>query len=239
MLALGDPSSEFYVPGNKLIINDLNPDLITTYKTLRDKPHNLIKLLKNLEPHVSREDYEKMRKSKPKSDLQKAARFIYLNKTCFNGLWRVNSKGEFNVPWGKIAKPSLLDSDNLMNVSLRLQKSKILNSDFADSVKSSKSGDLVYFDPPYIPLSTTASFSAYAKDGFGLNAQEKLAEVIDELTSKGVHVILSNSDTKLTKQIFGKSLKFRTINVRRSISANASSRLKITELIGTNEGKLK
>lgn len=235
MLAIGDPSCNFHVPGNKLHINDLNPDLISVYVTLRDRPMQLINALRKLEDHVNKSDYENMRSSKPKSELQKAVRFIYLNKTCFNGLWRVNSKGEFNVPWGKIKHPALLDEENFISVSKRLQRAKITNLDFTRAIKTAKSGDLVYFDPPYIPLTPTASFAAYAKDGFGQKEQEMLAETIKELTSIGVYVILSNSDTPLTRKIYNNSLRFRTIEVRRSISANSKGRIKVTEIIGSNE----
>jgi DNA adenine methylase len=239
MLSLGDPTSNFYVPGNKLHINDVNPDLISVYVTLRDNPVQLINALRKLEDRVNKSDYEKMRSSKPKTELQTAVRFIYLNKTCFNGLWRVNSKGEFNVPWGKIKKPALLDAENFLKVSERLQKAKITNQDFTKAIKTARAGDLVYFDPPYIPLTQTASFSAYAKDGFGLKDQENLAQTIKELTEIGVYVILSNSDTPLTRKIYGKSLNFKTIQVRRSISANSNGRIKVTEIIGSNERKIK
>ena len=238
MLALGDKNSEKYVPGKNLIINDINPDLISTYKVLRDQPKKLIAELSKLQSHVTKKDFENVRAWKPKSDLQKAVRFIYLNKTCFNGLWRVNAKGEFNVPWGKIKNPKLVDNENYFSVSKRLQKTKILNVDYVKAVSTAKKGDLVYFDPPYIPLSITASFAAYAKNGFNLSDQEELAAVISRLTAKGVYVLLSNSDTELTRRIFGKNISFRTIDVRRSISANSEGRIKITEIIGSNEKKI-
>ena len=238
MLALGDPNSEYYVPGRNLVINDLNPDLICTYKVLRDSPNKLISELEKIESHVTKKDYEYFRSLKTKTELQTAVRFIYLNKTCFNGLWRVNSSGEFNVPWGKIKKPKLVDKENLFLVSRRLQGSKIIHGDYKKAVLKAKKNDLVYFDPPYIPLSETSSFAAYAKSGFSLNEQQELAELISILTSKGVYVILSNSDTPMTRKIFNKGLKLRTIEVRRSISAQSSGRITVTEIIGSNEGKI-
>ena len=239
MLALGSEASEFYVPGERLVINDANPDLICTYKVLRDDPSKLIKELEKLQNRITKIDYEKIRASNPKNELQKAARFIYLNKTCFNGLWRVNAKGEFNVPWGKIKKPNIVDKTNYFLVSNRLQKAKILNVDYKKAVSTAKKGDLVYFDPPYIPLSPTASFSAYAKNGFGIPDQQELANLIGKLTSKGVYVILSNSNTDLTRKIYGKYLNFNTIEVRRSISAKSDGRIKVLEVIGSNERKIK
>ena len=239
MLALGDKNSENYLPGKNLIINDINPDLISTYKVLRDQPKKLITELSKLQSHVTKKDFENVRALKPKSDLQKAVRFIYLNKTCFNGLWRVNANGDFNVPWGKIRNPKLVDYENYFSVSKRLQEAQILNVSYIKAVGTAKKGDLVYFDPPYIPLSITASFSAYAKNGFNLNDQEELSSVINRLTSKGVYVILSNSDTDLTRKIYGKSLSLKKIEVRRSISAHSSGRIKVTEIIGTNERKIK
>jgi DNA adenine methylase len=234
MLALGDQLSANYVPGNRLVINDSNPDLIATYLSIRDDFDYLIKKLEILSRDTSKSAYLRIRADRPREEISRAARFIYLNKTCFNGLWRVNSKGEFNVPWGKLKNPKIFDLENLLSVHFRLQGCQITSGQYQSSLESSQKGDLVYLDPPYIPLSASSSFSKYAKEDFGLLDQYALAGVIDGLSSRGVNVILSNSDTPLTRKIFGESLALHQISVQRTISANASSRKVVNEIIGTN-----
>ena len=233
-LHLGNKSSEQYVPGKRLYINDLNPDLITTYKVIKEEPDKLMRRLNFLAKELSREEFDRIRALRPSKPVEIAARFIYLNKTCFNGLWRVNSKGEFNVPWGKLKSPLIYNKSNIQMVSERLQGATITNIGYASALSATTKGDLVYLDPPYIPLNPTSSFSKYAKEDFGTLDQYALAGVIDGLTARGVHVILSNSDTSLTRKIFGDSLTLHQMSVTRSISANSSSRMKVQELIGVN-----
>ena len=232
--ATGDSTKKPYILGRNLFINDANPDLVIVYTVVRDNLAALISELEKLSLDVSKQAYEFVRSSNPKSDVKRAARFIYLNKTCFNGLWRVNSSGQFNVPWGQLKNPLIFDANQLTLCSKRLKGSKITNGGFKDSVKSARQGDLVYFDPPYIPLTSTASFSQYAKANFGLQDHIDLANTIAELTSRGVNVILSNSDTEMTREIFQKSLTLRQISMNRSISASSGSRQPVNEVIGTN-----
>ena len=232
--ALGNPNSEIYVPGKNLYINDMNPDLVNAYKVVRDDVKSLIRELKKFEKLNNSDSYYEIRAAIYDEEVQRAARFIYLNKTCFNGLWRVNSKGLFNVPFGRYKNPNILDSENLLQCSERLKGAKITLASFSKAVATARKGDVVYFDPPYIPLTKTAAFSQYAKEDFGLDDQEELASVIKELTSRGVKVILSNSDTKPTREIFGKVLKLRQILVARTISAQATTRKAVHEVIGTN-----
>lgn len=234
MLHLGNPNSTQYVPGNRIYINDINPDLIITYIQVRDNVNKLITQLQKLSLDLTKEAFLDIRKSNPKSEVEIAARFIYLNKTCFNGLWRVNSKGEFNVPWGQFKKPKIFNSGNLQMVSERLQGATISNLPYTTALMNASKGDLVYLDPPYIPLSASSSFSKYSKDGFGLLDQFSLNGVISGLSRAGVLVILSNSDTKLTREVFGEELDLKKVSVQRTISARTSSRNRITELIGTN-----
>jgi len=234
MLALGDKSLPVYVSGNRLLINDSNPDLVATYFAIRDDAQTLIKKLEVLARDVSKKAFLRVRADQPRDDVSRAARFIYLNKTCFNGLWRVNSKGKFNVPWGQLKNPKILDSENLWAVHTRLQGAHISTGPYQSALESARKGDLVYLDPPYIPLSASSSFSKYAKEDFGILDQYALAGVIDGLTSRGVYVILSNSDTPLTRKIFGDSLALHQISVQRTISARASSRKPVNEVIGTN-----
>lgn len=232
--ALGNKESELFVPGKNIHISDMNPDLINTYKVIRDDLDALIAELRKFEKLNDSDSFYKIRAANYEGNAKQAARFIYLNKTCFNGLWRVNSSGAFNVPFGRYKNPNILHRDNLILCHERLQGAKISLGSFDEiSLKSAK-GDVVYFDPPYIPLTKTAAFSQYAKEDFGLLDQERLSKTIRELGKKGVKVILSNSDTRLTRDIFSGTLVLRQISVARTISANASTRKAVHEVIGTN-----
>jgi DNA adenine methylase len=234
MFTLGKPTSELNIPGENLFINDMNPELTNTYEVIRDNVTALIKELEILTKKINEKTYYEIRSTVPRSKVARAARFIYLNKTCFNGLWRVNSKGEFNVPFGKSKNPSLFVEANLRACSRRLKGATITTVSFEMAVSKARKGDLVYFDPPYIPLSPSASFSAYAKEGFGLDKQELLAETISKLNKKGVFVLLSNSDTVLTRKIFKKVLTLRKILMARTISSSGSTRNPVYEVIGMN-----
>jgi DNA adenine methylase len=200
---------------------------------LRDKVTLLVRELELLSENIDEETFYQIRANVPRGKVARAARFIYLNKTCFNGLWRVNSKGEFNVPFAKYKNPTLFVEENLRACSKRLKNSTITTTTFQKAVSKTRKGDLVYFDPPYIPLSESASFASYSKEGFNLKDQEELARCIRLLTDKGVRVLLSNSDTPLSRKIFG-FLDLRLITVQRSVGAHASTRIKVDELIGTN-----
>ena len=234
MIRLGDISSPFYVDGSHLHINDINPDLVLTYKSIQKSPTKLMNELDRIAKKKNEAEFYKIREWEPSGSIQRSARFIYLNKTCFNGLWRVNSSGKFNVPFGKLKNPLIYDRDNILAISHRLKGATITNLPFANAVDQAKEGDLVYFDPPYIPLNASSSFAQYAKDGFGLMDQYALAGVIEGLTNRGVNVILSNSDTPETREIFGNILSLHQISAPRSISANASSRGNVKEVIGLN-----
>jgi DNA adenine methylase len=203
------------------------------------KLETLIKELELLSKKINQKTFYEIRSTVPRSKVARAARFIYLNKTCFNGLWRVNSKGEFNVPFGKSKNPSLFVEENLRACSKRLKGSTITNESFEKAVSKARKGDLVYFDPPYIPLSASASFSAYAKEGFGINEQELLSETIGKLNAKGVYVLLSNSDTPMTRKIFRKSLTLRKVLMSRSISSSGSTRKPVYEVLGMNYSHLR
>jgi len=231
---IGQKQSPSYIPGSRIHLSDTNPDLICAYQVLRDEPLTLMKHLKRLGKHTDREAFEKVRASRPATKIDIAARFIYLNKTCFNGLWRVNSKGEFNVPWGKLQNPRIFDESILMANANRLHGAKIAKRDFLSQLKRAQKGDLVYLDPPYIPLSSSSSFSKYSKLDFDISNHEQLARCIDSLTKSGVFVILSNSDTNDTRSIFGKSLNLYQISVGRSIAAKSESRKRVNEVIATN-----
>lgn len=234
MFALGNPEADYFVPGANVFINDMNPELVVTYQVIRDQVGPLIKELKELSLNINADFYYEMRGYVPKSKVQRAARFIYLNKTCFNGLWRVNSKGEFNVPFGKAKNPSLFVEENLRACSRRLQGATITNLSFEKAVAKAKRGDLVYFDPPYIPLTASASFAAYAKEGFNQPEHELLSATIEKLSDRGVFVLLSNSDTPLTRKIFRGNLTLRKLLMSRTISSSGSTRKPVYEILGMN-----
>ncbi len=234
MLHLGEKDNSFYVPGSRLHISDMNPDLVMAYLAIQNQVAELMSLLDVLSRDLSKDAYLRIRAKIPNTDLERAARFIYLNKTGFNGLWRVNSKGLYNVPWGQLKSPSLYDRDNLFEVSERLQGAEITHSDYRTALQEARQGDLVYLDPPYIPLNLSSSFSKYAKDDFTIENQRELSLQISDLSKRSAAVILSNSDTPETREIFGSNMHLFQIDASRAISAKASSRGKIKEIIAVN-----
>jgi DNA adenine methylase len=187
------------------------------------------------ENSYSKEEYLAIREAKNEEssgtdETCKAARFIYLNKTCFNGLYRVNSKGKFNTPFGKYKNPSIFDEKNLLRISLHLNKSTLTNLDFKEALKRPRRGDLVYIDPPYIPISKTANFTSYNGGGFSLQDHIDLARISEKLMRRGVHVVISNSYCDKSLEIF-KNFKFSTIEGDRNISGGISGREKKKEMI--------
>ena len=233
MLHLGNHKSKMYVDGARLHINDMNPDLICTYQVIQNEVEGLILQLEILSKDLSKEKYYEIRAQQNLEGIGRAARFIYLNKTGFNGLWRVNSKGHYNVPWGQLKNPTIFEPETLRSVAQRLVGARITHTEYSSAVDSAVASDVVYFDPPYIPLSTSSSFSQYAMADFGLKEQNQLAETIAILKSKSVDVILSNSDTELSREIFGSVMNLYQIDASRAIAAKASSRGSVKEIIGT------
>ena len=224
------------------VINDLNQELMNTYKVLCDeeKFKKMCRVLNNYEANHSEEFYYEIRnKDRNKntynklSDYTRAARTIYLNKACFNGLYRVNSKGEFNVPYGKKTKVNTYDGNNLITVSnyLTMNDIKILNVDYKEALKTAKKGDFVYIDPPYD--SDTAIFTNYTETGFNKDSQRELASSFKELSDKGVFVMLSNYNTTLIQELY-KGYHIHLIEAKRNINANAKKRGSVFEVIITN-----
>ena len=221
-------------------VSDFNSDLILAYVTIRDK---LAKLIESLENHSknyhkdSAEYYYEVRKQEPKQQIEKVSRLLFLNKTCFNGLYRVNKKGQFNVPLGRYTNPNIVNKENLTAVSKILQSKKIKIScrDFEAVLGDAKKGDLVYFDPPYQPVSSTANFTSYTHRDFTEDDLERLAKLADQLHSKGCYVLLSNSNSKTVKDFFSKKhWKISSINVNRAINSNAQKRTGHKEIIIKN-----
>ena len=227
----------FEVQPHNAYISDMNEELINLYLVVSDNVNELIIDLKKHQ--ISKEYFMEIRNVDRKSEyqnwtnIQKASRFIYLNRTCFNGLYRVNSQGQFNVPFGNYKNPRIVDENNLINCSNLLQKTQIRHADFSEILQQVKKGDFVYFDPPYVPLSETSSFTSYTKNGFDINMQFKLRNVCDELNLMGVKFLLSNSDTKLVNELY-ENYNIKKVFANRAINANADGRGKITEVLIRN-----
>lgn len=232
----------FELAPKKAVINDLNEELMNVYNCLcnEEKFKKMCNLLNHYEAEHSEEFYYEIRnKDKNKnaynrlSDYTKAARTIYLNKACFNGLYRVNSKNEFNVPFGKKTKINTYEGSNLITVSnyLTMNDIKIQSVDFEESLKTAKKGDFVYIDPPYD--SDTSTFNNYTEDGFGKEEQRRLAQVYKDLDKRGVYVMLSNHNTTLINELY-KEYHIHIIEAKRNINANGKKRGKVEEVIITN-----
>lgn len=220
-------------------LNDLNENLVIAYKTIKEKPNKLIKELSSGKYKNEKETFYKIREEEPTDEVKATARFVYLNKTAFNGLYRENSKGKFNVPFGKYTNPKILDQENILAVSKALQTDEITCLDFEKAVAKAKKGDFVYFDPPYQPISKTSSFTSYTKQDFTEKDQQRLFECFKKLDKKGCFLMLSNSYSPLIKSLY-KDFDQRTVMAGRAISCKGEGRGKIKELIVTNykTGKL-
>ncbi len=217
----------------KAYLNDSNPELINAYSVIKTDVFGLMAELSSPAYANNPAAYYKIRASNPKSRIGKAARFIYLNKTAFNGLYRVNSKGGFNVPFGKYSNPKILDSENLLRVHRALQKDELYCGDFTNSLKRTNRGDLVYFDPPYVPVSRTSNFTGYTKDSFSEKDQERLMRVVKALDSRGCFVLLSNSYSDLAFDLYSE-FEPEVVYANRAINCKGDKRGKVRELIIRN-----
>jgi DNA adenine methylase len=239
--------AENYNP-KKCIISDINSDLINTYKAIKKGVNELIHEVSKIKEdfynsdkrsefyYKKRDEFNKLKKDKKNHLIYQAALFLFLNKTCFNGLYRVNKKDEFNVPFGRYKNPSIYDEDNLRRISKILQNTTILNQDFEEAVKDTKKGDFVYFDPPYVPLSKTSDFTSYTKMDFRLDDQKRLARVVNDLAKKGCYVMESNSSSDEIKNIFEEyqNLNIYTIDAPRFISCKSDGRKPVEESVINN-----
>ena len=230
-----------YKRGNsfKAYLSDLNEELINTFIVVRDHVDRLIALLKEHQKEYSRNPrkyyYYVRDKLNPKDNVERAARMIFLNKTCYNGLYRVNQKGKFNVPFGRYEKPKICDEETLKIASwaLKVSKAEIHVLDYRVALKKAKKGDFIYLDPPYQPLNSTSNFTDYTQEGFSEEDQKKLAEVFNELTRRGCKVVLSNSDTPLIHTLYSK-YDIEKVRVARTINCKGEKRTGYTELIINN-----
>lgn len=223
----------FDIAPEKAVIGDMNATLIGTYKSIRDNKEALIQMLDTFTAfHELSQDkkafYNQMREKynnevlKDPDSLEVCALFMYLNKTCFNGLYRVNSKGLFNVPFNGKEKLHIYEAENLDMISKYLENVLILNTDFEETCKTVSAGDFVFFDSPYAPLKPD-SFEAYTKEGFSLDDHKRLARVFHELTEKGVYCMLTNHNTDLIRQLYH-DCNIKIVPVKRMINSNASKR---------------
>jgi DNA adenine methylase len=214
-------------------ISDCNYDLINCYEVIRNQPTELVEALKK---HKNDSDYFYIVRAQDPltlSKVERAARIIFLNKTCFNGLYRVNRKGQFNVPFGRYNNPRICDEANIHAVSEVLSQVRIIHSSYDKSANLAKSGDFVYFDPPYQPLSATASFTSYTENSFGLADQQHLSALFAKLSAKGCKVMLSNSDNVLVRELY-RGFRIETVKATRAINCKAEKRGQISELLIMN-----
>lgn len=234
---IGGGALFFELQPDNAYISDTNEELINLYTVVRD---NVFELITDLKKHEVSKDYflkirsiDRTDEYKNLSNVQRASRFMYLNKTCFNALYRVNSKGYFNVSYGNPKNPKIIDENNLINCSRLLQKTEIKCADFSEILNKVEKGDFVYFDPPYVPLNNTSNFTSYTKERFSLELHHKLAEVCNELDRKGVYFMLSNSDTDFVADLY-KNYKITKVFANRVINVNGNGRGKITEVLVKN-----
>ncbi len=218
------------------VIADSSPLLVNAYLRVQKDVNGVVAALGDYTKAHSREFYYRVRTKPPVGDSERAAWLIYLNRTCFNGLWRVNSKGEFNVPIGSYSNPRILDRDKLVAASRALKGVKILCADFEEVLTRKnprpKFGDAVYLDPPYDPLTNTSRFTAYTRENFVERDQRRLSNVAAALAERGVHVVVSNSDTPLIRSLYHESeFRVEVVKMARAISSVGTGRGKISELL--------
>lgn len=233
----------------KVVINDINAELICTYRVIRDDVQSLIKRLEELQQQYiclndeGRKNFfvekRNLFNTRCISDVELSALFIFLNKTCFNGLYRVNSRGEFNVPHGRYTNPKICDKDNLIAVSSLLQKVEILCGDFAATEKFAGQGTIYYLDPPYKPITATSSFTSYSKEGFSDLEQIRLRDFCARISNRGAQFIVSNSDPieesgeSFFEQIYY-SFRIKRVSANRFINANPKNRGFVSEVMISN-----
>ena len=232
---IGSAALFFYWQPGQAILSDRNEKLIELYCLVRDDVDGVIKAL---QPHRNEADYYyHIRAQDPGqlSAVQRAARLIYLNKTCYNGLYRENSRGEFNVPFGRYKNPTICDEARLRAASRALQDVKLVAADFEEVVTQTQAGDFLYFDPPYAPLNATSSFTSYNSYGFTADDQKRLAATVKRLDVQGCRVMVSNSSAPLIYELYtGNGYHIQSIQARRNINSKADRRGPVRELLITN-----
>src|SRR2546427_9449766 len=233
---LGGGAVFFHLQPKRAVLSDSNSELIQAYSVVRDDPEGLIAVLdKHYSHRKKRADYNKIRAQDPAdlSATERAARMIFLNKTCYNGLYRVNAAGQFNVPFGRNLNPSLYDRTALLAASKALKGSVLTTGDYRWACEYVREGDFVYLDPPYHPPSATANFTGYTRNAFGAEDQKEVAVVFAQLHAKGCKVMLSNSATHLIRSLYS-GYRTKSIKAKRVINSKVSGRGAIEELLIMN-----
>jgi DNA adenine methylase len=226
-----DPSRTF----ERAILADRNEDLIACYRAVKDDVEALIGALGEF--RHDEDEYYRVRAQDPTamSDTARGARLIYLNRTCFNGLWRVNRAGKFNVPFGRYENPRIVDPEGLRAASKALARADVRAADFGEVTAGLGPGDFVYFDPPYVPVSKSASFTSYAQGGFGVAEQDRLVQELARLRERGVAAVLSNADTESTRDLY-RDFSMHLVTAARAINSRGAGRGRVGELIVTSWG---
>ncbi len=231
---LGGGAIFFHLTPQRVWLADINPELVNAYRCIRDQVEAVIQGLSEHHVRHSVDHYYETRAHPGVGDVERAARLLYLNKTCFNGLYRENSKGRFNVPMGRYKNPTICNPDALRAASHSLKQARIEETPFESVLDFATSeDDFVYFDPPYHPISSTSSFTAYNRYSFHGDDQIRLQAVFAKLAQRGVKVMLSNSDCPFIRELY-QDFTIQTIQATRSINSNASRRGKITEVLVTS-----
>ena len=238
---IGGGAVLFNMQPKKAIINDYNQELINVYITVRDNLEELLDELRIHEENNSSDYYYEIRaldraeEFAQMSNVEKAARIIYLNKTCYNGLYRVNMAGQFNSPYGKYKNPNIVNEAVLRVISnyFNTNEITILNGDYKEVLKDLEKEAFVYLDPPYMPISSS-SFTGYTEGGFGYNSQVELKKECDKLNEKGIRFVQSNSDCEIIRELY-KDYKIKTVKAKRSINSVGNKRGEINEVLIYNE----
>lgn len=235
---IGGGAIFFYLLPKKAILIDINKELINVYNVIKEKVSELIKSLKK---HENNDEYfyktrnidRDAEKFKILSDVEKASRTIFLNRCCYNGLYRVNSKGQFNAPFGKYKNPTFCDEENLIATHKILRKVKLIHSSFEKCLDFAEKGDFVYLDPPYVPISNSANFTSYTKENFGKEDQIKLYNAFKILDERGCKVMLSNSYSDFILNLYN-DFQINILKAKRAINSNANKRGEIKEVLILN-----
>ena len=238
---LGGGAVLFELQPKCAIVNDSNEELMNVYEMIKDKPGELINLLKVHEEKNSEEYYYKIRSMDRAIEyvsltkLQRAARIIYLNKTCYNGLFRVNSAGEFNSPYGRYKNPNIVNEPTIRALSKYFQANKIefFNEDYLFILENIKKNTFVYIDPPYMPISSSSSFTGYTKNGFSYEQQKELRDACDKLRDKGIRFVESNSDCREIRELY-KEYDIKSVQAKRYVNSDAEKRGEISEVLICN-----
>ena len=230
---LGGAALFFDLAPKSSVLNDLNSDLIFCYHIVRDHPAALFERLKRMQ--VSEAEFYRIRSLEPENlpPVDRAARFIYLNKTCYNGLYRVNKRGQFNTPYGQYEKASLADENNLLRASRALKNARLKSEDYSSVVEEAEKGDFVYLDPPYLPVGKFSDFKRYTKEFFYEEDHRKLADVFRQLANRGCLVLLSNSYHDKISKLYSDFYQ-ETVEMPRFINCKGEGRGRVKELLVSN-----